>query len=153
VLAPFAAPRGLVAAESPALVAAKFFENARLARLAARGAVAPTLLSAPNAITLSGYASAVAWLGGASPAFAVWSVMADEFDGVSARNLGQTSGFGDRLDWGADLCLFALVGAKIGLGWVALPLTLFAQVFMKEHGLAPPFGSARAGLMVYALLL
>lgn len=108
-------------------------------------------LSWPNAITLSGYAAGIAWLAGAGPACAFWSILADELDGASARSLGETSAVGDRLDHTVDVCMLALVGLRLGLGWIALPATLFAQVLLKEHDIAPPFFSSRAALMAYAL--
>lgn len=141
-------------------------ERARLARLAvlrekdrvagasdlafANGA-RPAWANVPNAITLSGYAAGIAWAAGGAPILAVWSVLADELDGVSARNLGVASPIGDRLDWGVDVVMLALVGVKIGLGWVALPALLLGQVVLKERGVAPPFGSTRAAAMAFAL--
>lgn len=148
---------------APVLVAARHFAGERekfIARRRARDrvglAASPdgqvSVFTAPNLITLSGYASGIAWAAGAHPALACWSVIADEFDGVSARNLGLSSKVGDRLDWGVDACMLALVGAKLGLGWVSLPITLLVQVLLKERGIAPPFGSTRAALIGYALL-
>lgn len=148
--------------EAPALSVARFFEAERqsfiVARRLASGVAgdeplppAPALASPPNLISLTGYGAGIAWLAGAHPAFAVYSILADELDGVSARNLGVASPVGDRLDWGIDVCMLALVGVRIGMGWVSLPLVLLGQVLLKERGFAPPFGSTRAALIGYAL--
>lgn len=142
--------------------AAAFFAEARARNLAALRASRvgadgsdppPPLFSPPNAITLGGYAAGIAWAAGGGPMLAVVSVLADEFDGLSARNLGLASPVGDRLDWGADICMLAIVGAKVGLGWIALPAALFVQVVLKERGIAPPIGSTRAALMGYAMMM
>jgi len=109
------------------------------------------LVTWPNAITLSGYAAGLAWVAGGPASLALWSLLADELDGVSARNLGEESSLGASLDHGVDVCMMALVGMKLGFGWVALPLVLLGQMAFKELSVTPPVGSFRASAMVYAL--
>lgn len=104
----------------------------------------------PNAITLSGYAAGLAWLAGASPLWALWSLAADELDGEAARNLGQSSDIGERLDFGVDVAFAALIAMRLGLWWAA-PALLLGEVMLKESGYEPPFGSARAAGMLWAL--
>lgn len=115
------------------------------------GSEPPPLLTLPNLVTLAGYAAGLAWLAGASPVWAFVSLWADELDGHLARESGQTSDVGAKLDLGVDWCLGAAMALKLGVWWLA-PATLFAQVILRERvGFEPPIGSARAAAMVYAL--
>lgn len=109
-------------------------------------------VTAPNAISLAGHASTLAWLAGANPWFAVAGVVADEFDGDSARNLGEESELGSNLDWAIDLGLTTAVAIKLGgVYLLALPLLTLYQAVLRTQGTAPPFGSARAALTCLAL--
>ncbi|HEU5316762.1 MAG TPA: CDP-alcohol phosphatidyltransferase family protein [Chloroflexota bacterium] len=115
------------------------------------GADAPEpIVTTPNLITLSGYAAGLYWLAGGSPAWALWSLAADELDGESARALGQSTALGDALDSSVDMCMAALIGLKLGLWWL-MPITLFIQVWQRQHGYKPTIGSARAILTLRAL--
>lgn len=104
----------------------------------------------PNLVTLAGYAAGLIWLAGGSPIWALLSIIADELDGPIARNLGQTSEYGADLDFGVDLCLAALMGARLGNYWI-LPASLAGQIFFRHQDFSPPVGSVRAALMVYGL--
>lgn len=107
-------------------------------------------LNWPNAITLSGYAAALAWLAGGSPAWVLWSLAADELDGEVARATGEASSLGAELDWGVDICLAAVMSIRLGAWWAA-PLLLFGQTMLHDDGIRPHVGSARALGMIAAL--
>lgn len=108
-------------------------------------------LNLPNAITLSGYAATIAWLGGAHPAFAIYGIVADEADGRVARATNETSDYGGLLDWAIDLTLTGLVLARLGWTWALLGVTP-AQAYLRQRGYRPTVGSARAALVLYAII-
>ena len=97
----------------------------------------------PNALSLSSYATGLAFLMGGHPAFALLSVFLDEADGDAARALGEESEFGANLDYSVDQSLAAFCAAKL-YGWHVLPLLLFTQTFLRASHVRPEFGSARA---------
>jgi phosphatidylglycerophosphate synthase len=109
------------------------------------------IINVPNAISIAGYASTIAWLMGASPLFAVAGIAADELDGPIARSRGETTDYGSLLDWGIDLTLTGAVALKVGLApWLLLITPV--QIWMRQNEMAPTFGSARAALTVYGLV-
>jgi phosphatidylglycerophosphate synthase len=106
----------------------------------------------PNAISLGGYACTIGWLAGGSPWLAALGLLADEIDGDSARELGQTSAFGRELDWAIDVGLAAVIAIKLGGLWIfALPAITAGQALLRSQGKAPALGSARALMTVIAL--
>ncbi len=109
------------------------------------------IINVPNAVSLAGYASTIAWLMGAHPAFAIAGIVADEIDGPIARSRGETTDYGSLLDWGIDLTLTGAVAVKVGLTPLLLAITPL-QIWMRQNGHAPTFGSARAALTVYGLV-
>jgi hypothetical protein len=111
----------------------------------------PSLVNAPNIISLSGYAATLGWLAGGPPLLAVLGLVADEADGRVARELGQTSDFGGLLDWGIDITLTGLVLARLGWTWALLFVTP-AQVYLRNAGFRPTIGSARAAFTIISLL-
>ena len=113
--------------------------------------VAPSRVNLPNGMTLVGYGCAVYWLMGGSPWFAVASVLLDELDGLVARQTGQQTQYGGLLDWGVDLTLTGLVGRRLGILPV-VPVITATQVYLREKGVHPKFGSARALLTGVTIL-
>lgn len=109
-----------------------------------------SVINLPNVITLAGFFATLAWLGGASPGWALLGLLADEIDGRVARATGQTSEFGSLLDWTTDVTLTALVMQRLEILW-ALPPVTAAQVALRKDGWRPPVGSARAVLTLWAL--
>lgn len=105
----------------------------------------------PNTITIAGYGATIGWLLGGPSWLAVAGIVADEVDGRAARALGQATSFGSLLDWATDLTLTGLVAQRVGLLPV-LPLVTIGQVAMRDAGVSPSVGSARAALTVYALV-
>lgn len=127
-----------------------YMSTQRFARLHGVDHVDP--VTAPNAISMVGHASTLAWIAGANPWFAVAGLVADEFDGDAARNLGEESELGSNLDWAIDVGLTAAVAIKLGGFYLlALPLLTLSQAVLRTRGEAPPFGSARAALTCLAL--
>jgi hypothetical protein len=109
-------------------------------------------LNAPNAITMAGYGATLVWLA-AGPAFwplAVAGLAADEVDGYVARATDETSEYGSLLDWAVDISLTGLVLAKLGMPWLLLAVTPL-QVYLRERGWAPRFGSWRAVFTLVAI--
>lgn len=104
-------------------------------------------INLPNAITLLGYASAIVWLVGGSPWFAVASIIADELDGRIARATKQETSFGKELDWAVDLTLTGAVAMRIGMPYL-LPIFTTLQVAAHDRGERPNIGSVRAGMMI-----
>lgn len=111
----------------------------------------PPVVNVPNAITVAGYVATLGWLAGGPPALAIAGIVADEVDGRVARATGQTSELGSLLDWGTDLTLTGLTAHRAGLIWT-LPIVTPAQVYMRERGMRPTVGSARAAFTAIALL-
>lgn len=121
--------------------------------LAAVKGFAKARATLPNAITIAGYASSLAWMAGAPWPFALVGLLADEIDGRVARVTGQTSEYGSHLDWAVDLTLTGMAAARCGMvGLCTLPVTTAVQAAMREHGVRPSIGSARAAYTVAALL-
>jgi len=104
----------------------------------------------PNAITIGGYVCQLVWIMGGPWPLALVGLLADEADGRVARAVDETSDFGSLLDWGVDMTLTGLCAVKAGLGW-SLPVTTIAQVMLRQRGVAPTVGSARALYTVIAL--
>jgi len=104
----------------------------------------------PNAITIGGYVCQLMWILGGPWPLALVGLIADEADGRVARAVDETSDFGSLLDWGVDMTMTGLCAVKAGLGW-SLPVTTIAQVMLRQRGMAPSVGSARALYTVIAL--
>lgn len=113
------------------------------------GAVAlPSLVNIPNAITAIGYALGLWWIAGGPAWAALVSIVADELDGRIARATGTTSEFGSKFDWTTDVVLTAATLQKMRAPvWIILAGTI-GQVALRDRGIRPEFGSARAALML-----
>ena len=105
----------------------------------------------PNMASTLGLVSALIWLGGGSPAFAMISIVLDEIDGTLARLLGQKSRFGGEYDYAIDIALQGATAVKLGAPWL-LAVTVPASAWLRMRDTQPPFGSVRAALMSVALL-
>ncbi len=106
-----------------------------------------TPINIPNLLSTAGLASAIAWLLGGGPWWAVASIVLDEMDGTVARMTGQTSAFGAEYDSAIDMCLQGAVAVKVGCPWLLL-VTVPLSVHQKIQGGKPAFGSWRAiGMM------
>jgi hypothetical protein len=86
-------------------------------------------------------------------------MVGDELDGRIARARGTASARGGLLDWGADISLTSLSLLRLGRvtghekhALYAAPPVLFAQAALRSDGYAPPVGSARAVIMIAAIL-
>lgn len=115
-----------------------------------KGAQGPAL-NAPNVITLGGYVATIAWLMGASKAWGVVGLIADEVDGRVARATKTATDYGSLLDWATDLTLTGAVAYKANLLWSLPPVTAI-QAYLRQEGVAPAVGSARAVYTIIALL-
>jgi len=114
------------------------------------GAKSSFAVNAPNAISLGGYAATIAWLGGAPWYWAIAGIAADDVDGHVARKTNTATPYGSLLDWAIDVSLTGLVLVKLGCPWLLLVVTPF-QVYLRETGWSPKFGSARALFTILAL--
>lgn len=113
-----------------------------------------TKANVPNTLSTLGLVSAVAWLMGAGPGYAIVSIVLDELDGTFARIFGQTSKFGGEYDSAIDMCLQGAVAVKIGAPWLlvfTVPLSVAEKIAEKKKG-GFEFGSYRGAMMSYALL-
>jgi phosphatidylserine synthase len=109
------------------------------------------LANIPNTASTLGLATAVVWLMGGGPEFAIASIVLDEIDGTLARVLNQKSGFGAEYDSAIDMCLQGAVAMKLGAPWLLL-FTVPYSVYEKTKDKKPMFGSWRAMGMTYAVL-
>lgn len=105
----------------------------------------------PNALTLASLALGVWWINDGPDWAAIASIVLDELDGRVARATGQTSNFGSTYDWGADVVLTALSLYKVGAPWPVIPVVTTGQVVLREEGIRPTIGSARAAVMLYGV--
>lgn len=105
----------------------------------------------PNLVSTIGLGTAVAWLMGAGPGFAIVSIMLDEMDGTIARLTGQTTKFGAEYDFAIDMVLQGAAAVKIGAPWLLL-VTVPLSTSFKASGKRPWFGSFRANMMSYGVL-
>lgn len=109
-------------------------------------------LTLANAITVGGYALGLWWaVGGGPPAAALWSIIADDLDGMVARSTGSASCLGGTLDWACDIVLTGLVAHRLGLLPI-LPLVTATQVYLRTKRVRPPPLSLRAVGMIAALI-
>jgi hypothetical protein len=109
-------------------------------------------LNSANAITIAGYALGLWWIAGGPAWAAVASVLADEADGMVARERGETSRFGSELDWGSDIILTALTLRKLQAPMWSLPAATLGQCWLRSQDWRHPLGSMRAGLMLYGVV-
>lgn len=105
-----------------------------------------------NWVTLSGYAAGLYWVSGGPAWAALYSILADEADGIVARSRGESTEFGSNFDWGADIILAALTLLKLRAPLWTVPTATVIQVWLREQGKAPPVGSLRAALMLYGVI-
>lgn len=111
-------------------------------------------------VTLSGYGLGLWWASGGPGWAALLSMAFDELDGPIARARG-AAGLGDSaIDWGADIALTPLALVRLSrdvnrpaIATVGAPLVLAVQAKMHGAGFRPPVGSARAAVMIVALLV
>jgi hypothetical protein len=108
-------------------------------------------VTAANGVTLLGYALGLWWVVGGPTWAAVASMLADELDGRLARSMGQASCVGGNLDWAVDLTLTGLVAARLGILWT-MPAVTAGQAYLRSREWRPAIGSARAAMMVAALV-
>jgi hypothetical protein len=136
--------------------------DARLAGEQAEPSLAP---SAPDVVTLAGYGLGLWWCLGGPTWAGIASIACDEVDGRLARLTGKSSPRGSALDWGADVALTPLALLRLGrAAWpgeeergktVALllaPAVLYGQASLRGSDWRPPVGSARAAIMVGAMI-
>lgn len=105
----------------------------------------------PNMASTLGLLSALIWLGGGGPGFAIASIVLDEIDGTLARLLKQKSKFGGEYDYAIDIALQGATAFKLGAPWL-LAFSVPASAWLRTRGEQPPFGSFRATLMSLALI-
>lgn len=113
----------------------------------------------PDAVTIGGYALGLWWAVGGPTWAGAASILADELDGRIARAMTATTEHGSALDWGADVTLtpfaMARLSRELGYGNAGLalaPPVLYAQAVMRGDGWRPPVGSARAAVMLAAMI-
>lgn len=113
-----------------------------------------------DVVTLVGYGLGLWWCVGGPTWAGLGSIACDEIDGRLARAMGTASKHGAELDWGADVILTPLALRRLGaalkhpnLALVAAPPILYAQANLRAEGRRPTFGSARAAIMVGAMIL
>ena len=111
----------------------------------------PSFVTLPNLVSVGGLASTVAWMYGASPAFAIAGLLADEVDGKLARARSETSNLGSNLDWGIDMTLTGAMALSLGIPWLLIFITPI-QCYLRSNNISPAFGSFRAGLTVIRML-
>lgn len=116
------------------------------------GADGKTPANLANVTTLAGYGLGVWWIAGGPAWAALLSILADEADGIIARERGETSSYGAKFDWTADLILTALTLRKLHAPLWTIPAATAGQVYLNEQGYRPPVGSLRALLMLVAVI-
>lgn len=117
-------------------------------------------ISLADLMTLVGYGLGIWWSAGGPDWAALASMGLDELDGSVARWRGTAGPSGAALDWGADVALTPLALARLArdldkpaVATIGAPLILAAQAKMKGGGFRPRVGSARAAVMLAAILL
>lgn len=115
--------------------------------------------SLADVVTLASYGLGLWWAAGGPAWAAVASIVGDELDGHLARTRGTESVRGSHLDWGADIALTSAsllrLGTTIGNPTAAIvmaPPVLLAQAALRSDGIAPRVGSARAAIMLAAIV-
>jgi len=115
--------------------------------------------SAPDIITVASYGLGFWWALGGPRWAGIASIVGDELDGRVARLTNTCSDRGAALDWGADVALTPLALMRLGrtLGHekgalAAAPPILYMQASMKAKGMRPTVGSARAAIMISAMI-
>lgn len=103
-------------------------------------------------ITLAGYGAGLWWIAGGPPWAAIASILADEVDGVVARERGEITEYGSTFDWSADVILAALTLRKLGAPLWTIPTATMGQVWLREQNYRPAIGSLRAALMLYGVI-
>ena len=116
-------------------------------------------LTVADLITLSGYAAGLWWSVGGPTWAALASIAADEVDGPVARAMGDAGQQGADIDWGADVALVPLALMRLGkevdqqtAAIACAPMVLAVQARLRAGGWAPPIGSARAAIMLAAIV-
>lgn len=134
--------------------------SAPLATVGKAAVQAPSIApSLADLVTLASYGLGLWWAAGGPTWAALASIALDEVDGRIARATGTTSERGSALDWGADVVLVPLslnrlgqaVGHPLPAVALALPI-LYVQADMRGRGERPSVGSARAAIMLTAIL-
>lgn len=122
-------------------------------------ATAPLAPTLPDVVTLASYGLGLWWCLGGPTWAGVASMLGDELDGRLARATKQTSERGGHLDWGADVALTPLALLRLGktvgnvpLAMAAAPPLLLLQADMRARGERPAIGSARAAIMIAAMI-
>jgi hypothetical protein len=106
----------------------------------------------PNAVSIAGFASGIAFMEGAPAWTAIASMLADEVDGKIARSLNAESDFGKELDFGIDLSLMIMAMGNLFGSHIPSLLVVPVQTYLKSNGYRPDFGSVRTYLMIAILL-
>jgi hypothetical protein len=113
----------------------------------------------PNALTLASFGLGLWWSVGGPTWAGLVSIGLDEVDGRWARLTGSTSEAGSALDWGTDVALVPMALRRLGAAFghpdaalLAAPPILYVQAQDRAAGTRPAVGSARAVIMVAAML-
>lgn len=113
-----------------------------------------------DVMTLGGYGLGLWWCAGGPDWAALASIGLDELDGVVAGQLEGDSMCGRTLDWGADIALTPMALLRLSkdlerpeIATIGAPVVLALQAKFKSMGRAPPVLSARAVVMLAAILL
>ena len=119
-----------------------------------------TAFNAADAVTVAGYATGLWWTQGGPSWAGIASIIADELDGRLAREGRFATEHGSALDWGADVILTPLSLMRLGretghetAALLAAPPVLVGQAMLRGSGWRPSVGSARAAVMLAAIIL
>lgn len=111
-------------------------------------------------VTLASYGLGLWWALGGPNWAGIASIVGDEVDGRLARATETTSKRGSVLDWGSDVTLTPLSLVRLGrasghplAAIAAAPAVLFIQADMRARGERPVIGSARAAIMLSAMVI
>ncbi len=116
--------------------------------------------SIADIVTLASFGLGAWWAIGGPTWAGILSIVGDEVDGSIARATKTTSERGSALDWGSDIALTALTIGKLGnltghpgVAVAASIPVLYAQASLRAKGWRPPVLSARALLMIAAMVI
>jgi phosphatidylglycerophosphate synthase len=117
------------------------------------------LPTAADLVTLASYGLGLWWTVGGPTWAGLASIVGDELDGRLARATNTQSERGSALDWGADVSLTTMSLWRLGretqhvtAALVSAPGILYVQALLRAKGYRPPIGSARAVVMVAAMV-